>query len=574
MNVSEQIMVRFDQIIKVDEEKKAYLLDATEIGTERLEVLMQGGKPTGMEMLAITSVLHYLGNGEAADVREALLQELTACTRAQRSYLRCLMESSGSSSVEEVLRRYHIFMDGSILCTKRMGHFLDRLLPDLERTPDAHKISIPVSVVRSVEEMSQIPLLDMSEGAENIARLQKTDQLVVRGDEQDRTTLSTFISAFSKFKPDHALVLITGDPKLANAIATLNAIGIEGEDILVLKLRENGTAALWDEPDAVELEKTFCPQETAVDTDTLHADTDWVQFDDEDPGVTPSEEEVWEEIIVEDEAPAEELLEEIIVEDEAPAEELLKEIIVEDEAPAEELLEEIIVEDEAPAEELLEEIIVEDEAPAEELLEEIIVEDEAPAEELLEEIIVEDEAPAEELLEEIIVEDEAPAEEPLEEIIVEDENPVEEPAMEHIDADELFRLDSTLQVDNFGFEKLLRETAAKERSKASVAEAAEREEVDPEVEEMKQLLQCSDEQDDENEELGEDALKQFMSIEIDTESDEDEELSFDDDDDLDLEFQDDDQLEKLIRETLQQSTGAAQDIPNDGALDSDGWIVL
>ena len=514
MTICEQIKVKFDRLIQVDEEKKAYLMDATEIGAERLEALAQGSEPTGSEMLAITSVLHYLGNNEAADVRKALLQECISRTRVNRSYLRCLIDGSESRSVEDVLRKYHFFVDGSILPTKRMGHFLDRLLPDLEKTPDAHKISIPVSVVRSVEEMAQNPLLEMTEGAENIARIQKADQLVVRGDEQDRTPLSTFISAFSKFKPDHSLVLLTCDPKLAKAVAGLNALGIEGEDVLVLKLRDNGTAALWDEPDEVVTETALLPQVSEEDAQPLNGDADWVQFADEDP--------------------AEDLPEEIIVEDEAPAELFLEEIIVEDEAPAELLLEEIIVEDEAPAEPLLEEIIVEDEAPAEPLLEEIIVEDEAPTEGV---------------------------------------------QPEDIAADELFRpdpvrLDSTLHISDFDLEQLLQGAAAVDSGETPVAEASDADaEVDPEVEEMKQLLQNSDEQDDENDAMNEDALKQFMSIEIDTETDEDDDLSFEDDD-LDLEFKDDDQLEKLIREALQHNTDTAQEKPNDITLDGDSWIEL
>ena len=469
MTICEQIKVKFDRLIQVDEEKKAYLMDATEIGAERLEALAQGSEPTGSEMLAITSVLHYLGNNEAADVREALLQESTSRTRVNRSYLRCLIDGSESRSVEDVLRKYHFFVDGSILPTKRMGYFLDRLLPDLEKTPDAHKISIPVSVVRSVEEMAQNPLLEMTEGAENIARIQKADQLVVRGDEQDRTPLSTFISAFSKFKPDHSLVLLTCDPKLAKAVAGLNALGIEGEDVLVLKLRDNGTAALWDEPDEVVTETALLPQVSEEDAQPLNGDADWVQFADEDP--------------------------------------------------------------------------------AEDLPEEIIVEDEAPAEPLLEEIIVEDEAPTEGVQPEDIAVDELFRPDPV-------------------------RLDSTLHISDLDLEQLLQGTAAVDSGETPVAEASDADaEVDPEVEEMKQLLQNSDEQDDENDAMNEDALKQFMSIEIDTETDEDDDLSFEDDD-LDLEFKDDDQLEKLIREALQHNTDTAQEKPNDITLDGDSWIEL
>lgn len=494
MNVYDQIKYSFEKLIQIDEEKKNYVMDATGIEPERLEDLIQGAEPTGMELLSICSVLDHLDERDltvphmpARVVAREWLKERAAHTRARVSYLSCLLQSSDCESVEELLCKYHIFMDGSILCTERMRTFLDRLLPDLERIEGAHKISIPVSVVRSVEEMAEIPFMQMPAGVENIVRIQKADQLVVRGDEQDRTTLSTFISAFSKFKPDHALVLLTSDPVLAKAVTMLNAIGIEGEDVVVLKLCADGTAALWDEPEEAEkaVEASLDRDETVrvseEDLTTLHADSDWVHFVDEDLTMDTVQEE-------------------------------------------------------------------------------------------LEEIIDEDEIATREEPEEIIVEDEIATQEELEEVIVEDGIFQMDPAL----------LDSTMHIDNFDLEELLREEKAGEEiieediaGEEIFAEAVEEEiEVDPEmVAEVMQLLQGCDEQDDENDTMEEDELKQFMSVDIETEDDEEEELSYDEDE-QDLEFQDNDQLERLIREALQQSMGAVHDDPNEGILDGEDWTKL
>ena len=84
-------------------------------------------------------------------------------------------------------------------------------------------------------------------GLYNLELLQKEGLLSIRGDNSDTTVMSTFLSAFSRFKPIYKMVLITQDEVLAGAVKMLNTSGIEGEDIIICKLSDENLLSLWDQ---------------------------------------------------------------------------------------------------------------------------------------------------------------------------------------------------------------------------------------------------------------------------------------------------------------------------------------
>ena len=152
----------------MDEVHKAYGEDATGLSRERLDQLNWLDDDvviSPMELISVYSVLSYLSekdpcNRRLMHAKLLLNQWLDACyknTEARLDYLRSLRKCCGNAGVEDVLRKYHIFMDGSVLSSGWMGKFLDRLLPDLERVEGANKIIIPLHVVRSIEAMAEIP---------------------------------------------------------------------------------------------------------------------------------------------------------------------------------------------------------------------------------------------------------------------------------------------------------------------------------------------------------------------------------------------------------------------------------
>ena len=286
MNNWEKVKCDFSALIQLDNKQKCYIEDAAAITKERLEQLAQGAEPTPAELIAISTVLARMQGSENQDqtaaaarsVVDQWLEASFAATYDKLNYLSCMMQISGCENMDQLLQKYHIFMDGSALCADEMSAFLDRLLPDLARVEGAHKISVPYLEVRKIEDLAQL----LAPGVENIARIQAADQLVIRGDAQDKTTRSTFISAFSKFKPDYSMILLTHDEELAKAVEMLNAIGIEGDDVVVLKLRRNSTAALWNEPE--ETEETIYTEVPAEALAEVPKDvvTEWVPFDDQD----------------------------------------------------------------------------------------------------------------------------------------------------------------------------------------------------------------------------------------------------------------------------------------------------
>lgn len=160
-----------------------------------------------------------------------------------------LVKVSDKDTETEFLCAYHFFLDASSLCSDQMPIFLDKLLPTLLDYKNPIRITVPQAVVNCLEELSADPqqaeLTQAHSGMMQLRRIQDVGLLSIRGDEGDSTLMSTFLAAFSRFKPNYNMVLITQDAALANAVYLLNSSGVEGNDILISSLQEDGILTLW-----------------------------------------------------------------------------------------------------------------------------------------------------------------------------------------------------------------------------------------------------------------------------------------------------------------------------------------
>lgn len=212
---------------------------------------------------AVSFLSHRTGREELAAAgkrADTLLNAwMNGCYKAvdrRVHFMRSLVNAGEKEDVLSFLAEFRLFLDASILCSAGMPDFLDRLLPELAKLEQAPRITVPLCVITCLKELDADPvsreLTGARSGLEQLKRLHDAGCLSVRGDESDSTIMSTFISAFSRFKPTNSLVLLTEDPVLASAVEKLNAIGIEGRDVLIAGLCEDGVARIWGETEDEE----------------------------------------------------------------------------------------------------------------------------------------------------------------------------------------------------------------------------------------------------------------------------------------------------------------------------------
>ena len=162
-----------------------------------------------------------------------------------------LITASCAESLEEFFSTYHFFVDTSALCDENMSETIGVVIPEIKKASNHLKITVPKTVVECILEMARDEdkkrLFRADVGIYNLELLQKEGLLSIRGDNSDTTVMSTFLSAFSRFKPIYKMVLITQDEVLAGAVKMLNTSGIEGEDIIICKLSDENLLSLWDQ---------------------------------------------------------------------------------------------------------------------------------------------------------------------------------------------------------------------------------------------------------------------------------------------------------------------------------------
>ncbi len=183
-----------------------------------------------------------------------------------------LVKKSNTESFEKFLLTYHIFIDSSALCDENTKNFLDILIPEIKNISKPLKITVPKAVVDCLQDMvkdiKQNFIFGADEGLRNLKKVQEADLLSVRGDGADTTVMSTFLSAFSRFKPIYKMMLVTQDETLASAVEMLNTSGVEGAEILICKVTESNIIDFWfeDESENFEHGNTIIVNKTAEST--------------------------------------------------------------------------------------------------------------------------------------------------------------------------------------------------------------------------------------------------------------------------------------------------------------------
>lgn len=237
-----------------------YVCAITGLTQGRLDALSSGEAPDEAEFLALCDAILYLakqpgneGFSEAAEAAERLrvrwMDERFQRTKNAANIVDELVEVSDKESEAEFLCSYHLFLDASSLCSREMSVFLDKLLPAMQAYGNPHQITVPQAVINCLNALAATPeqaeFSRANDGLAQLKRIQDAKLLSIRGDEGDSTLMSTFLSAFSRFKPVYRMVLVTQDEALAKAVSLLNSSGVEGNDILIASLKEDGVLVTW-----------------------------------------------------------------------------------------------------------------------------------------------------------------------------------------------------------------------------------------------------------------------------------------------------------------------------------------
>lgn len=266
----------------------------TGISTERLHEITNLAPAKPEELHAIGNAIIVLDGltdedsyCDLADESEEIIghwmMDTIFCRDPYRS-LDLLKYLSRVELLDSFFSSYHIFLTEDALCHPMMGSFLDLAIPLIEKSANplkmiVSKISVD-NLIQKEKDFDQNKLFGATVGLSNINRLQDQELLSVRSDESDATIMSVFISALAKYKPTNKLLLITQDDKLARATRLLNESGIEGKEILIVKLCEEHLLREWyplesdDEicfscelPEEEEFDQILDVDDTLEDTD-------------------------------------------------------------------------------------------------------------------------------------------------------------------------------------------------------------------------------------------------------------------------------------------------------------------
>lgn len=235
----------------------------TGISTERLHEITNLAPAKPEELHAIGNAIIVLDGltdedsyCDLADESEEIIghwmMDTIFCRDPYRS-LDLLKYLSRVELLDSFFSSYHIFLTEDVLCHEMMGSFLDLAIPLLKKSANPLKMVVSKVVVENLmqkeKDFEQKQLSGADIGLSNIKRLQEEELLSVRGDESDTTIMSIYISALAKHKPTHKLLLMTQDAKLARAVEMLNESGIEGSEILAIKLSEEYLICEWYLPE-------------------------------------------------------------------------------------------------------------------------------------------------------------------------------------------------------------------------------------------------------------------------------------------------------------------------------------
>ncbi len=250
----------------------------TEVSAERWEELRGGAEPAAAEVLALTEGIRLLAESsdeedlrtlyrQAADVVSQWGSRVCKGVRDSLETMREPLAATTFGSAADFLSEVHMYLDASVLCAPQMAVFLDRLLPFLTQY-GSQPFTVPETVIRHLNAQATDTDPQKSRpaasGIKQLKRLREAGVLTVQQAEGDIPMRSAFLSTFARSKPTTKLLLLTAEEGLAKAVDLLNASGLEGENILIACLREEGVMELWkkDEP----MPPTDWPAEAMAET--------------------------------------------------------------------------------------------------------------------------------------------------------------------------------------------------------------------------------------------------------------------------------------------------------------------
>ncbi len=250
----------------------------TEVSGERLEELRGGAEPAATEVLALTEGIRLLAESEETEELKTLYNQAAAVVsqwgsrvcKGVRDSLETMREplaATAFGSAADFLSEVHMYLDVSVLCAPQMAVFLDRLLPFLTQY-GSQPFTVPETVIRQLNAQATDTDLQKSRpaasGIKQLKRLREANALTVQPTEGDIPLRSAFVATFARSKPTTKLLLLTADEGLANAVELLNASGLEGENITIACLQEEGAMVLWkkDEP----MPPATWPEEAVAET--------------------------------------------------------------------------------------------------------------------------------------------------------------------------------------------------------------------------------------------------------------------------------------------------------------------
>lgn len=135
------------------------------------------------------------------------------------------VESAASSSLENYVKNYKIFIDTCSLLHSAADKFWENIVPMLETY--GVKVIVPSKVIDELKKHSDNAENDnLAQNARNsleyLKKLQKGKLISIKGEKTDSFVDNLFQTVFTKFRMQYKLLLITQDKKLAADILALN----------------------------------------------------------------------------------------------------------------------------------------------------------------------------------------------------------------------------------------------------------------------------------------------------------------------------------------------------------------
>lgn len=133
-------------------------------------------------------------------------------------------------ALQDVLRRYKVFLDTDVLLTENASVLVD-VLADISMETGT-KIIVLLRAVEKLRAHHESAI--HWEALKYLKRLQMQNLLDIRGEESDPNVCDTFLSVFVRFRSMHRLCLITQNRALAQEVLRLNETAFDKRGVAIV----------------------------------------------------------------------------------------------------------------------------------------------------------------------------------------------------------------------------------------------------------------------------------------------------------------------------------------------------